>query len=94
MKTKAVSAISAPYASIILRGAVTRRWVRVPYATLIRSKPRLKRSPALRTKRVMRPPESAGACGFSSIAASAGDSVSDSSSEMIVAVEIVTANWR
>ena len=32
--------------------------------------------------------------GFSSSAASAGDRVSDSSSEMIVEAAIVTANWR
>ncbi len=32
--------------------------------------------------------------GFSSSAASAGDRVSDRSSEMIVEAEMVTANWR
>ena len=35
-----------------------------------------------------------GVFGFSSSAASAGDRVSDSSSEMIVEAAMVTANWR
>jgi hypothetical protein len=65
-----------------------------PYQRLSRSKPALNFSPPRYSTR--RQPL-AGACsafGRSSKAARAGERVSDSSSEIRVAAEIVTANWR
>ena len=65
-----------------------------PYQALSRSKPALKRAPALCRGRRQPPAEGSAAFGRSSSAASAGERVSDSSSEMIVADQMVTANWR
>ena len=64
-----------------------------PYQAEKRSKLRLNQSPAEWSTR-RKPPAGASPLGFSSSAASAGERVSDSSSEMTVALEMVTANWR
>jgi len=76
-----------------MAGTRTRRVVAQPYPSEARSKPALNLDKAQITGRISKP----GFCvpwGLSNMAASEGDNVSETRSEIAVAAVMVTANWR
>ena len=73
---------------------LTTRPASQPYPCASASKYRLKRRKKPRIGRSHQRSWRRAACGFNSSAHIAGDSVSDTISEMIVAPVMVRANWR